>query len=94
LGRLPGKKSLWNRKELTTDVLRPALIKQVPYTVFPGERPSWMDTLLTKLETNILGNKLSPVEALKRAQDDADKQWKILPPKWIVERKLKNSNIK
>lgn len=88
LGRLPGKKSLWTRSEIANDVVQASMIKTIPYTVFPGERPNWIDTILGQLETNIVQQKLSPLEALKKAQDEGTRQWKIQPPKWIVEKRL------
>lgn len=88
MGRFPGKKSLWTRPELVNDVVHKSLAKQVPYTMFPGERPAWIDTALGTMESDILSKKLSPLEALKKAQTEGDKQWKIQPPKWIVEKRL------
>jgi len=88
LARVPGKLDLWDHPEIKKDSVLSILAKQVPYTIFPGERPSWIDTVLGNMETRIVQG-IVPEEALKLAQTEGDREFKEKPTKWIVERQYR-----
>lgn len=89
LGCVPGRTDLWNKPEIKDDPVISVVAKQVPYTIFPGERPNWLDTVLGTMAREVLSKKYSPEAALKRAQDQGNIEFKKRPPKWIVERQYK-----
>lgn len=89
LGRVPGRTDLWNSPEIKNDPVISVVAKQIPYTVFPGERASWIDTVLGTMATDVLSKKLSPAAALKKAHDQGNIEFRKRPPKWIVERQYR-----
>lgn len=89
LGTVPGRTNLWNRPEIVNDPAISVVAKQLPYTIFPGERPEWLETVMGTMSVNVLTKKYSPEVALKRAQDQANIEFKRRPTTWIVERLYK-----
>lgn len=85
LARVPGKIRLMNHPEIQADPVLGVLAEQAPYTVFPGDRPSWIDKTLTNMEDRIM-NGISPEEALRIAQEEGDRAIEENPVTWNVER--------
>lgn len=90
LGTIPAKKSFWSRPAIREDIVQANVAKQAPYTVFPGEFPSWMyNEVIPDMATRLMQSKLSPEQALKRAAEAANIRLKTLPARWVVERRYK-----
>jgi len=88
LGTVPGKKALWGDPGIRLDPVLRVLNKEIPYTIFPGERPEFIDPILNNLETRIFQG-MSVEDALKATKAELDNALKENPVKWNVERKYK-----
>jgi multiple sugar transport system substrate-binding protein len=90
MGTIPARKSLWTRPEIRDDVVSGNVAKQAPYTVFPGEFPSWMtDGTLLDMASRLMSGKMSPEQAMKQAANEANTKLKVLPAKWVTERRYR-----
>jgi len=88
LGRIPAKKSLWGHEGIRLDPVLRVLNKEISYTIFPGERPEFIDTAGGNLRVRV--EKGESVEnCLKAYKEEVDNALKERPVIWNVERKYK-----
>lgn len=88
LGTVPGKEALWSDPRIASDPVLGVLSKEIPYTIFPGERPEFIDPVLNNLETRIFQG-MAVEDALKATKSELDNVLKESPIKWNVEREYK-----
>jgi multiple sugar transport system substrate-binding protein len=84
MSTVPGDIRLWNHPGIVEDPVVSVLVKEIPYTVFPGEFPDRVANALTRLE-EMLQNGIAPAEAVKAADADASRALRDKPVEWVVE---------
>jgi ABC-type glycerol-3-phosphate transport system substrate-binding protein len=86
LNRIPSVKTLWSNPTFTQDPVFRATLQTVPYSIFPGERPAWINTVLGEAYQQVRsGAALENV--LTTAQERANALLQREPVFWIAERR-------
>ncbi len=88
MGRVPATKSLWEDPEIKLDPTIGALTEQIPYTIFPGERPEFIDTAGNNFMVRVERGE-SVEDCLKAYKEEVDGYLKERPVIWNVERMYK-----
>ena len=81
---VPGALRLWSHPDIVADPIIGTLVKEIPYTVFPGEFPTRVENGLIRLE-EMIQNGILPAEAVKAADEDASRALRDKPVEWVVE---------
>lgn len=85
-GRIPAVKKSWSDPRFAEDPVFRTTLETIPYTIFPGERPDWINQVLRQMYQQIREG--AGIEtALTTAQEKADQQLQREPIFWIVERR-------
>ncbi|MBE3576464.1 MAG: extracellular solute-binding protein [Limnochordales bacterium] len=85
-GRIPAVKKSWSDPRFVQDPVFRTTLETIPYTIFPGERPDWINQILRQMYQQIREG--AGIEtALTTAQEKADQQLQREPVFWIVERR-------
>ena len=87
MARLPAKKALWTDPRIVEDPVLSALAKEIPYSVFIGELPHFIQTnVLTGIDIRIFKG-MAVEDVLKAAKEEADRILGENPVWWNAERK-------
>lgn len=86
MGTVPTRRSLWSHSTILKDNVFRTTVKQLPYTVLPGEFPSWVESILDEMQTAITVKGVAARLALKQAQEKGDAWLKKEPAGWVIER--------
>lgn len=82
----PADKNLWIDARIKNDPVISVLVKEIPYTIIPGELPQIVEnTGGLKTINDLTFNGASVLDTLSQADSEATEVLKIRPVKWCVE---------